>query len=93
MLRPDERNEGDTEAHPHEVHEGPVAGQHPDADHTDGNSNGENFRQGESPTETQGYFSLGGAGSDEVLTHGQQEEGQGHRGDHGGADGEQQLEI
>ena len=33
MLRPDERNEGDAEAHPHEVHESPVSSEHPDTDH------------------------------------------------------------
>ena len=70
-----------------------MSGQDPDTDHTDGNSHGENLCQGESATEPQGYFALGVAGSDEVLTHGQEEEGQGHRGDHGGPDGEQQLEI
>ena len=33
MLRPDERNEGDAEAHPHEVHESPVSSEHPDTNH------------------------------------------------------------
>ena len=70
-----------------------MPGQHPDADHTDGNSNGENFCQGESPTEPQGYFALGGTGSHKVLTHGQEEKGQSHGGNHGGADSEQQLET
>ena len=89
----DECYEGDTETHSHEVHESPVASEDPDTDHTDGNAHGEYFCQSEPPTQPQGDLPLGGAGSDEVLTHRQQEEGQGYRGDHCGTNGEQQLEM
>lgn len=89
--QPDEGYEGDTEAHAHEVHQGPVAGHHPDTDHQDGDADREQLRQGEPAAHAQRDLALLGAGSDQVLAHRQQQEGQGDGGDDCGADGEQQL--
>ena len=88
----DKGYERDTEAHPHEVHQGPVSSENPDTDHADGDCHGEDFCQREPSADPERYLAFGGAGSDQVLAHGQEEEGQGHGGDHCGAHGEQELE-
>ena len=44
----DKGYERHTESHPHEVHQGPVTCQDPDTHHADGDSDGEDFCQGES---------------------------------------------
>ena len=68
--QPDESDEGDAEAHAHEVHEGPVAGEHPHADHRDGDGDREELGQGEPAAQPQrdlAALRCGGAGADQVL--------------------------
>ena len=84
--------EGNTETHAHEVHQRPVTSEYPDTHHTDGDGHTEQLRHGEPPAHPQRYLTLAaGAGSHQVLTHGEEEEGEGNCGDHCGADCEQQL--
>ena len=87
----DKGYERDTEAHPHEVHQGPVSRENPDTDHADGDCPGEDFCEREPSADPERYLAFGRAGSDQVLAHGKQQERQRHCGDYSGADSKQQL--
>ena len=56
--QPYESNEGDAEAHAEEVHEGPVAGEDPDADHHHRNGHAHQLGQAEPTAEAHGDLTL-----------------------------------